>query len=153
MHDAEELASGLPTGKYDVPAVIWSRRYNANGSLWDPEANGEVTSLYGDVIEVNGQPWPFFAVEPRKYRFRFIGGGISRTFKAYMTNQATGKAVPFTVVGGDAGLATHAVDTNNLTMSIGERWEVIIDFAGMNGQNVTMFNEVSTSFLVKNILF
>jgi bilirubin oxidase len=141
LHDQEELSSGLPTGQYDVPISIFARRYNANGSLWDPELNNEVTSVFGDVIEVNGQPWPFFRVEPRKYRFRFLGMGISRSYKLYMTNQATNKAVPFTIVGSDTGQTLSPVVTNNLTMSIAERWEAVIDFTGMNNQNVTIFNE------------
>jgi bilirubin oxidase len=70
MHDAEELASGLLTGQYDIGAFISSRRYNAKGTFWDPEVNNEVVSLFEDVIKVNFQPWPYFAVEPRKYRFR-----------------------------------------------------------------------------------
>jgi len=57
------------------------------------------------------------------------------------------------VVGGDDGLATNPVTINNLTMSIGERWEVVIDFAGMAGQNVTMFNEVSELSLASDGLF
>jgi bilirubin oxidase len=67
--------------------------------------------------------------------------GISRSYMLYMTNQATGKAVPFTVVGADTGLNLNPVVTNNLTISIAERWEAVIDFTGMNNQNVTMFNE------------
>jgi bilirubin oxidase len=67
--------------------------------------------------------------------------GISRSYKLYMTNQATGKAVGFTIVGSDAGLLLNPVPTNNLTFSIAERYEAVIDFAGMQGQNVTVFNE------------
>jgi bilirubin oxidase len=67
--------------------------------------------------------------------------GISRSYKLYMTNQATGKAVGFTMVGSDAGLLLHPVPTNNLTISIAERWEAVVDFTGMSGQNVTLFNE------------
>jgi bilirubin oxidase len=52
MHDDDELALGLPQGDYDVPLGIMAHRYNSDGSLWDPEANKEVTSVFGDVIEV-----------------------------------------------------------------------------------------------------
>jgi FtsP/CotA-like multicopper oxidase with cupredoxin domain len=72
LHDPEELALGLPSGQYDVPLALTSKRYNKNGSLWSPEANEEEQSLHADVFHVNGQPWPYLNVEPRKYRFRFL---------------------------------------------------------------------------------
>ena len=76
-----------------------ARRYNADGTLWDPEANNELTSVYGDVIEANGVPWPQFQVEPRKYRFRFLDLGISRTYILFMqADQQNNKGVPFTIV-------------------------------------------------------
>lgn len=32
-----------------------AKYYNDDGSLWSPDANNEMVSLFGDVIEVNGQ--------------------------------------------------------------------------------------------------
>ena len=52
LSDAQEQSLGLPSGNYDIPLGIFARRYNPNGTLWDPELNREVTSVYGDVIEV-----------------------------------------------------------------------------------------------------
>ena len=34
--------------------------------------NNDNKGLYGDVILVNGQPWPTMKVKRRKYRFRFL---------------------------------------------------------------------------------
>ncbi|KAG9571601.1 oxidase cueO precursor, partial [Aureobasidium melanogenum] len=75
LHDAEERASGLPQGNYDIPLALSAKRYNSDFSLWDPDANHETTSVFGDVIQVNGMPWPYLAVEPRKYRFRLLDTG------------------------------------------------------------------------------
>ncbi|KAF2675478.1 Cupredoxin [Microthyrium microscopicum] len=142
MHDAQELATGIPQGDYDIPLGISAHRYNKDGSLWDPVINKEVTSVYGDVIEVNGQPWPFMKVEPRKYRFRLLDLGVSRTYKLYLlANQQNNKRVNFTVIGADAGLLAKPISIDTVTMSIAERWEVVIDFAGFSGQNITMMNE------------
>lgn len=142
LHDSDELASGLPQGKYDVPLGIMARRYNPDGTLWDPEKNNELTSVYGDVIEVNGIPWPFFNVEPRKYRFRFLDLGISRTYKLFLqADQQNNKGVNFTIIGSDAGLLAKPVPTDVLTMSIAERWEAIIDFTPFAGQNLTLRNQ------------
>ena len=69
LHDDEEEAvAGLPQGDYDIPLGLTSKRYNPDGTLWSPEANHETTNLFGDVIHVNGQPWPYLKVEPRKVR-------------------------------------------------------------------------------------
>ncbi|KJX94221.1 hypothetical protein TI39_contig4207g00004 [Zymoseptoria brevis] len=140
LHDAEELAvPGLPQGDYDISLALAAKRYNADGTLWDPDVNGETTSLYGDVIHVNGQPWPFLAVEPCKYRFRFLDSSVSRSFQLYFENPA-GKRVSFYVVGSDAGLLTRPVQSSQLDISMAERWEVVFDFTQCAGKNVTLRN-------------
>jgi bilirubin oxidase len=140
MHDDEELAiPGLPQGKYDIPIVLGAKQFNPDGSLWSPEANGEEKNAFGDTILANGQPWPFFKVEPRKYRLRFLNAAISRSFELYFEPSAkTGTRANMKVVGSDAGLLLHAVDTNQLDISMAERWEVVFDFSAYKNQNVTL---------------
>jgi FtsP/CotA-like multicopper oxidase with cupredoxin domain len=137
LHDPAEDALKLPSGKYDVPLTLSSKQYNTDGTLFSPA--GETTSLYGDVIHVNGEPWPYFNVEPRKYRLRFLDSSISRAFKLYFEAQG-GNKVPFHVIGSDAGLLTKPVPSDNLEISMAERWEVVIDFSAYKGQNVTLRN-------------
>lgn len=92
MHDDEELAiPGLPQGDYDIPMALTSKRYNNDGSLWSPEKNGEDKNLFGDIVHVNGQPWPYFKVEPRKYRLRFLNAAISRSWELYFESAAKAK--------------------------------------------------------------
>lgn len=131
--------AGLPQGDYDIPLGLTSKRYNPDGTLWSPEANGETTNLFGDVIHVNGQPWPYLKVEPRKYRFRFLDAAISRSFQLYF-EQATkvGTRINFKVVGSDAGLLLNPVDTTQLDISMAERWEVVVDFSAYKNSNVTL---------------
>lgn len=89
--------------------------------------------------QVNGEPWPFFEVEPRKYRFRILDSSISRAFKLYFEADG-GKRVPFHVIGSDAGLMTKPVPSDTLEISMAERWEVVIDFSAYSGKNVTLRN-------------
>jgi len=119
--------------------MLSSKQYNPDGSLYSPAS--ETDSLYGDVIQVNGQPWPFLAVEPRKYRLRFLNAAVSRTFELYF-QRSTGSAtkIPFQVVASDAGLLSAPAVTENLYISVAERYEVVFDFAGFAGQNVTLRN-------------
>lgn len=116
-----------------------SKRYNPDGSLWSPEANGETTNLFGDVIHVNGQPWPYLKVEPRKYRFRLLNAAISRSFQLYIEQaNKVGTRLNFKVVGSDAGLLLNPVDTTQLDISMAERWEIVIDFSAYRNSNVTL---------------
>ncbi|KAK8122129.1 Bilirubin oxidase 2 [Apiospora sp. TS-2023a] len=139
LHDAEETALNLPSGDYDVPLVLSSKQYNSDGSLYSPAS--ETTSLYGDVIHVNGQPWPYFKVEPRKYRFRFLDASISRTFQLYFeSDKKLGQKQEFNVIGSDAGLLSSPQKVTDLYISMAERYEVVIDFSKFKGENVTLRN-------------
>lgn len=136
LEDPAEARLGLPTGKHDLPLALTAKQYNKDGTLFDPK--DERVSLYGDVIHVNGQPWPYHKVDPRKYRLRFLDASISRAFK--LTFEVDGKAVPFHVIGADTGLLTKPVQTSNLEISMAERWEVVFDFEKYAGKNVTVKN-------------
>ncbi|KAH7409951.1 Cupredoxin [Phaeosphaeria sp. MPI-PUGE-AT-0046c] len=137
LHDPAEDALGLPKGKYDLPLALSSKQYNSDGTLYNPK--DEHMSMEGDVIQVNGQPWPYHAVEPRKYRLRWLDSSISRTFKLSFVDDS-GKAIPFQVVGSDTGLLTKPVTSSDLEISMAERWELIFDFSAYAGQNVTVKN-------------
>ncbi|KAK7914450.1 hypothetical protein PG985_012153 [Apiospora marii] len=139
LHDAEETALNLPSGQYDVPLVLSSKQYNSDGSLYSPAS--ETTSLYGDVIHVNGQPWPYFKVEPRKYRFRFLDASISRTFQLYFeSDKKLGERQEFNVIASDAGLLSAPQKVTDLYISMAERYEVVVDFSKFKGENVTLRN-------------
>lgn len=66
-------------------------------------------------MHVNGQPWPFLNVEPRKYRFRFLNAAISRSFALYfaLSSNVNGK-LPFKVIASDAGLLGSPVQVSDL---------------------------------------
>ncbi|KAI4953928.1 hypothetical protein J4E91_002777 [Alternaria rosae] len=137
LHDPAEDGLGLPSGSYDVPLALASKQYNSDGTLFDPAS--ETVSLWGDVIHVNGQPWPYLKVEPRKYRFRVLNTAISRAFKLTLEDPAA-KKVPFHVIAADTGLMSKPVQTDNLEISMAERWEIVVDFSTYAGKNVTMKN-------------
>jgi bilirubin oxidase len=137
LHDPAEIGLGLPTGKYDLPLALSAKQYNSDGTLFNPK--DETTSLWGDVIHVNGQPWPYHPVEARKYRLRFLDSSISRAFKLSFVDDA-GKTIPFQVIGADTGLLTKPVTSSDLEISMAERWEIVFDFSAYAGQNVTLKN-------------
>ncbi|EGO54887.1 bilirubin oxidase precursor [Neurospora tetrasperma FGSC 2508] len=141
LHDPLEDALNLPRGygTSDIPLILSAKQYTSSGSLFSPA--DETTSLYGDVIHVNGQPWPFLRVEPRKYRFRFLDASISRSFLLYFERDAkVGTKVGFDVIASDAGLLNAPQRVNELYISMAERYDVVVDFAGSKGENITLKN-------------
>jgi spore coat protein A len=70
LHDDLERRLGIPVGEpYDVPLIIRDAICAKNGELiYD---NNSESGVYGDVILVNGVPWPNMRVYNRKYRLRF----------------------------------------------------------------------------------
>ncbi|KAF6812115.1 bilirubin oxidase [Colletotrichum musicola] len=139
LHDANEDSLALPAGYgvYDIPLILSAKQYNNDGSLFSPAK--EETSLYGDVIHVNGQPWPHFKVEPRKYRFRLLNAAISRSFFLYLEN-VKGERPQFQVISSDTGLLTNPQKVSDLYISMAERYEIVIDFSKFKGENVTLRN-------------
>ncbi|KAL8297813.1 hypothetical protein RB597_007151 [Gaeumannomyces tritici] len=142
IHDPAEDSLNLPSGygQFDIPLILTSKQYNDDGTLYSP-AN-ERTSLYGDVINVNGQPWPFFNVQPRKYRFRFLNAGISRSFFLYWADVAdkAGTKIKFDVIASDTGLLSGPQKSDSLYLSIAERYEVVFDFSGFKGKTLMLRN-------------
>ena len=60
----------LPQGEFDVPLTMSDAMFNADGSL--VTTTGRTPGLWGDVILVNGRPWPVMKVKRRIYRFRIL---------------------------------------------------------------------------------
>jgi bilirubin oxidase len=107
--------------------MLATKQFQANGKLVSPE--NERVSLYGDVNTVNGQPWPFMNVEPRKYKFRLLDASISRTYKLYLVADSDPNTrLTFTVVGADAGYLSNSVTTTNLVIAMAERYEIVIEY-------------------------
>lgn len=94
------------------------------------------------MIHVNGQPWPYMDVKPRRYRFRILNAAVSRNWALYLTRSGDDKKLPFQVIASDAGLFTHPVTIAEgvLYISNAERYEIVIDFADYAGQSLELRN-------------
>nr|AAY23005.1 phenol oxidase A [Stachybotrys chartarum] len=146
INDEAEDALGLPSGygEFDIPLILTAKYYNADGTLRSTE--GEDQDLWGDVIHVNGQPWPFLNVQPRKYRFRFLNAAVSRAWLLYLVRTSSPNVrIPFQVIASDAGLLQAPVQTSNLYLAVAERYEIIIDFTNFAGQTLDLRNVAETN--------
>lgn len=137
LTDSDEDSLGLPRGKYDVPLALMDKTYQANGDLAPPDTN--TVGFFGDTIEVNNQPWPYLDVEPRKYRLRIFDMALSRVFQVYFVDEDD-EVIRFEVIGSDSGLFESPVSAEDFAVAAGERYEIVFDFSGFAGSNITMLN-------------
>ncbi|MDH3318035.1 MAG: multicopper oxidase domain-containing protein, partial [Gammaproteobacteria bacterium] len=146
------------TGELFYPAFPGDPFYDdfitGEGAVLPPDLfpGGGPTALaefFGDHMVVNGKIWPKENVEPRNYRMRLLNGCDSRfmviRFRAVplgdtdLTN--AGAPIPFTVIGSDQGLAASANEgVMQLVFEPGGRYDVVFNFAGLDGMRVIMEN-------------
>ncbi len=151
LRDPQKEPSNLPSGTYEREIVIQDRMFDINGQLLYPD-NGDnysthpfwVSMFMGDTAVVNGKAWPYLNVEPRRYRLRLLNGSNSRiyTFQLQTTSGQAGPA--FWQIGTDGGLLNAPIQVSQITMAPGERADVIVDFAGKNGQSFILKNSDSS---------
>jgi spore coat protein A, manganese oxidase len=120
LHDAAELDL-LPQGEFDIPLTVTDAMFAADGSLaYDDRST---SGLWGDVILVNGRPWPVMRVQRRVYRFRVLNASLSRSYRFALS---TGD--PVTVVATDGGLMPRSKEVGEWRHAAAERYEVLVDF-------------------------
>jgi spore coat protein A, manganese oxidase len=134
-----------------VPLVIQDRMFDnigqlffpgdsAGGTLWalNPEHPYWVPEFIGDVICVNGKAWPYLEVQPKRYTFLFLNGSNARSYEMALIDPVSGNFGPsLWAISTDGGyldtpakIDPRASRNNTLIMMPGERYQVIIDFAG-----------------------
>jgi FtsP/CotA-like multicopper oxidase with cupredoxin domain len=121
MHDREEQHL-LPKGDFDIPLMVNDAIFGADGQLLY-EDNSH-SGLWGDVILVNGKPWPVMKVQRRTYRFRILNCSIARSFTWRLSN-----GMPLQVVATDGGLMPKGVAVTSMRHAGAERYEIVIDFS------------------------
>ena len=128
----------LPQGPYDVPLTVSDAMFAKNG--WLAYMDRDHSGLFGDVVTVNGVPWPFFPVERRYYRFRVLMATLSRSMNLTFVNTRTNATLPVHVVATDGGLMVPQQITN-WRHAGAERYEVMVDFSGCRiGDTVELRN-------------
>jgi spore coat protein A len=134
LTDAQERGLSIPTGRYDVPVILSDKMFAADGQLMYEDKSH--SGLWGDVITVNGKPWPRMPVERRKYRFRILNASLSRGFRYKLS---TGE--PMTVIATDGGLMSAPQKVSEIRHGMAERYDIVIDFAKYAiGQRVVLQN-------------
>jgi spore coat protein A, manganese oxidase len=145
---------------YEIPIAVQDRSFNENGSLFYPDTRAffdgfagpyipttEVSPIwnpevFGNMIMVNGNTWPFQRIEQRRYRLRFLNGCQSR-FLILDFNDIPG--VEVWQIGNEGGFLREPVDLtadhgNRLLMGLAERADLIVDFTNVPVGNYVLAN-------------
>jgi spore coat protein A len=143
IRDSVEDSLNLPSGKYEIPLIIYDRILDAQGQLYYPVSPDPkspwIPEYFGDAILVNGKLFPFLDVEPRKYRFRVLNGANGRFFHLSLSNGQS-----FHQIGADQGLLAAPVSLDHLLLAPSERADVIVDFAEHSGEQIVLKSDAFT---------
>jgi spore coat protein A, manganese oxidase len=149
------VTPALPSGLQEVEIVIQDRQFDTQGQLLFPDGfpaglNGPPTNptvnpfwnpeFIGDAIVVNGKTWPKFAVQPQRYRLRFLNGSNARFYRLQVPG------VQIWVIGTDGGILQGPVPVTDLIIAPGERYDTILDFAPVAGTSIIMTNTAREPF-------
>jgi FtsP/CotA-like multicopper oxidase with cupredoxin domain len=168
IRDTSSEPSKLPSGPYEIEMAIQDRQFDSNSQLFFPDGSGDPASnlngtpanpsyhpfwipeFIGDTIVVNGTPWPYLQVEPRRYRFRLLNGSNARFYNLHfgdMLADGLPAPLPVYIIGADgAYLDRPAGPQHDFLLAPGERLDVIVDFAKYAGKNITLKNDARVPF-------
>jgi FtsP/CotA-like multicopper oxidase with cupredoxin domain len=151
LQDPAKEPQNLPTGEYDQEIVIQDRLFDTNGQLIFPAVGDNpdvhpfwLPEFFGDTILVNGKSWPYFEVEPRRYRLRLLNGSNARFYNLAFDNPR----VKVWQIATDAGYLDAPVALKSLVLAPGERAELIVDFRRAKRESTILTNNAKSPYPV-----
>ena len=151
LRDPDEDRLPLPRGDREIPLMICDRSFAADGSFQYPARDPLLREapailpeymggVLGDVVLVNGAPWPRMNVANVKYRFRILNASNARRYELALDPSPRGTA-SFVQIGSDGGLLSAPVAHQTIRIAPAERFDVIIDFSKyLLGSSIKLVN-------------
>jgi spore coat protein A len=137
VRDKAEDALNLPSGKYEIPLMIFDRLITPDAQLYYPTSGNPkepwTPELFGDAMLVNGKLLPYLEVEPRKYRFRVLNASNARFYHLSFQN-----GLEFHQIGTDQGLLSAPVKLKKVSLAPAERVDLIVDFSDNRGEQIVL---------------
>jgi FtsP/CotA-like multicopper oxidase with cupredoxin domain len=126
VSDEQEKNLQLPSqyGVDDLPLILQDRQFE-EGTLVLPQ--GMMATMHGrrgDTLLANGVPNPVARVPRRLVRLRLVNGSNARTFDLAFDDERA-----FHWIASEGGLLNRPVELRSLTLTPGERAEIIVDFS------------------------
>lgn len=119
----DSLALPSSYGSDDFPVILQDRDFNADGSFRYVDFMPEIMhGKHGNTVLVNGVVQPRLSVDSQLIRLRLLNGSNARIYRlAFHDNR------PFQLIAGDGGYVPTPVQLAELTLSPGERAEIVVD--------------------------
>lgn len=129
VRDGRDGERGLPDnyGVDDIPLVLQDRRVIAGDQVYQPDVMDFMHGFRGDRLIVNGVINPRARVPAGIVRLRLLNGANARIFAVKFDND-----MPFRVVASDGGYIAAPEELSVLTISPGERFEILADFSAVD---------------------
>jgi FtsP/CotA-like multicopper oxidase with cupredoxin domain len=126
----------LPDLGPELVLVLSDIGIDASGALHDPEAGGDLATLFGregETVLVNGRVGPTVLARPGlRQRWRIVNAARSRYFQLAIAGHR------FTRIGGDGGFIPEARESERLVIIPGERADVLMTPQGEPGSTLAV---------------
>ncbi len=110
-------------GVNDIPLVLQDRRIDRDGRFRFAPAMADIMHGYtGNALLVNGAYKPELEIAGGTVRFRILNGSNSSIYRVRFSDGRK-----FTVIASDGGFLPETVSTDNLVLTSGERYEILVD--------------------------
>ncbi|WP_067821536.1 multicopper oxidase family protein [Nocardia inohanensis] len=125
IEDADTDRLDLPReyGIDDIPVIIQDKSFTADGALDERRPNSY--GLLGDTLVVNGITGAHLDVRTERVRLRLLNGSSSRVFQLAFADERR-----IELIATDGGLLPEPVALQQLTLSPGERAEIVVGVRG-----------------------
>jgi spore coat protein A, manganese oxidase len=152
--DDEEQALPLPGGDRDLPLLISDRSFAADGSFAYPALDAAqvepgvrtpyMNGVLGDVILVNGAPWPVLHADRARYRLRILNGSNARRYRLALDPPPPGGG-GLVQIGSDGGLLAAPIAHDSIDIAPAERFDVVVDLSRYPaGSRVRLVNRLGS---------
>lgn len=108
-------------GVNDIPLIVQDRYFDENNQI-DYDESYQSDGTQGDTLMINGTINPSLEVKNRWIRYRLINGSNATNFTFSFDGQ-----IDFYQVASDGGFLNKPTKMSRLTLSPGERAEIIVD--------------------------
>jgi len=140
IRDDQEDKLGLPSGEKELVLVICDRAFAAGGDFLYPSIDKRLADhagtkddymngVMGDVILVNGAPWPVAKVANTRYRLRLLNASNARPYNLQLHASTGQQRASFVQIGSDGGLLAQPQQLASIAIAQAERMDVIVDFS------------------------
>ncbi|WP_342578559.1 multicopper oxidase domain-containing protein [Psychrobacillus sp. FSL K6-2843] len=133
-------------GINDFPLVFQDRQFNEE-KQFDYQAVINEDGTIGDTLLINGTLNPKLTVGKEKVRLRLLNGSNARNYSFKLN---TGES--FQQIATDGGFVNDPTTMREITLTPGERAEIIIDFSKYESSSeIALINEEDTNLLLFKI--